>query len=155
MNELAKIKTPKKKKGRFNETPGRRRKGGAPRNNRNHMRHGLRGGQLPKDCKYIEMRLNRFRRCLEDALLATRSEVTITDAAIIQTCLRWERHSALAQRWLVKANDELKPVERLSFSREIARASSERDKAIATLKLDEVPKAPWDNVVDGNIKDDK
>jgi hypothetical protein len=53
--------------------------------------------------------------------------------------LRWERHAALAQRWLVKAGDTLKPDQRLSFSREIARASSERDKALAALKLETRP----------------
>ncbi len=113
--------------------PGR---SGAPRENINAIRHGLKAGQLPKDAKYIEYRLNAFRRTLEQAVLGARGEVTIPDAATIQTCLRWERHACLAQRWLVKAGDTLKPEQRLTFSREIARASAERDKAIAALKLD-------------------
>ena len=95
---------------------------------------------------------------LEDAVLANRNEVSILDAACIQTCLRWERHAALAQRWLVKADNELKPEQRLTFSREVARASSERDKALATLRLDATPEPPSlqayiiENQSDGNEK---
>ena len=115
---------------------GKAGRSGAPKNNRNAMRHGLRAGQLPKDARYIELRLNQFRRTLEDAVVAAKKQVSLTDAGAIQTALRWERHACLAQRWLVKAGDTLKPTDRLTFSREIARASTERDKALATLKLD-------------------
>src|SRR5262249_36101325 len=89
----------------FPGTPGVGKKGrsGPPRGNRNGMRHGLAAGQLPADAKYIEYRLNDFRVRLEDAVMEARGEVTIMDAACINTCLKWERHSALALRWLVKA----------------------------------------------------
>jgi hypothetical protein len=103
----------------------------------------LRAGQLPKDAKYIEYRLNAFRRTLEQAVLAAKGEVSLTDAGCIQTCIRWERHACLAQRWLVKAGDTLKPEQRLTFSREIARASAERDKAIAALELGAKVERPW------------
>ena len=49
------------------------------------MRHGLTSGQLPKDARYIEWRMNALRRTLEAAVLAARGEVTIPDAAAIQT----------------------------------------------------------------------
>lgn len=112
-----------------------RQRGGQPEN-RNALRHGLAAGKLPADAAFIEVRLNGFRRRLEDAVVAERGAVTLQEAAVIQTALRWERHAALAQRWLTKAGDELKPVERLTFSREIARASTERDKALGCLRLD-------------------
>ena len=108
---------------------GKKGRSGSPRNNRNAMRHGLRASQLPKDCKFIELRCNGFRRMLENAIIKAKGEVNINDAACVQTALRWERHVALAQRWLTKQYDVLKPVDRLTFSREIARASGERDKA--------------------------
>lgn len=120
-------------KGRSGPRPG----------SQNAMRHGLRAGALPKDAKYIENRLNAFRRTLEQAVLIARGEVNIPDAAYIQTCLRWERHACLAQRWLNKAGDTLKPADKLTFSREIARASSERDKAITALKIDKEIRLPW------------
>ena len=99
------------------------------------MGHGLKAGKLPDDCKYIEIRINNFRRQLEDAVIAVRGEPTMTDAAHIQTALRWERHGCLAQRWLQKEYDKLKAADRLLFSREICRASAERDKAVRELKL--------------------
>lgn len=102
----------------------------------NANRHGLKAGKLPKDAKYIEVRLNIFRRELEAAVLSAKDEINIADAASVQTCIRWERHAMLAQRWLTKQYDELKPADRLNFSREIARASGERDKAIKALCLD-------------------
>jgi len=121
--------------------PGR---SGPPKGNRNAIRHGLKAGQLPRDAKYIEYRLNQFRRQLEDAVIDAKGQVSIADAASIQTALRWERHAALALRWLTKQCAELKPEQRLTFSREIARASAERDKAIAALRLDnDEDRAPW------------
>ena len=72
---------------------------------------------------------------MEDAVIAVRSEVSIPDAANIQTALRWERHGCLAQHWLNKSYSTLDPATRLQFSREIARASAERDKAIMALQL--------------------
>ena len=109
---------------------------GAQRGNQNAVRHGLVAGDLPKDAKYIRNRINGFRRQLEAAVIAVKNEITLTDAASIQTCIRWERHASLAQRWLTKSIDELSPTERLHFSREICKASSERDKAIHALRLD-------------------
>jgi len=118
-----------------------RKRGGQP-DNRNHLRHGLLAGKMPDDCKYLECRLNKFRRTLEDALIATKGEVSIVDAAMISTCLKWERHGGLALRWLRLGYQEMKSVERLTFSREIARASTERDRALAMLHLDAKPEPP-------------
>ena len=72
-----------------------------------------------------------------------KGEVNLQDAACIQTCLRWERHACLAQRWLTKMQADLKPEQRLTFSREIARASAERDKSLASLRLDKEVRLPW------------
>jgi hypothetical protein len=124
---------------------GKKGRSGPPRENRNAMRHGLRASQLPADCKFIELRMNAFRRILEDAVVKAKGEVSIPDAACIQTALRWERHAALAQRWLTKQYTELKPVDRLTFSREIARASGERDKALKMIGLDRDTK---DSIID-------
>jgi hypothetical protein len=108
------------------------------------MRHGLKAGKLPADCQYVEHQMNALRRQLEDAVLAVKGEINLVDAATIQTAMKWERHGALALRWLRVAGAELKLVERLQFSREIARASAERDKAIAALELENTnDRMPW------------
>ncbi len=118
---------------------GKKGRSGAPKGSANAMRHGLRAGKLPKDAKYIEWQMNSLRRELEAAVIAVKGEVNLLDAATIQTAVKWERHGALALRWLRVEGDKLKPTERLHFSREIARASTERDKALAALGLDVKP----------------
>jgi len=121
--------------------PGR---SGPAEGNTNAIRHGLTCGKLPRDCQYVEIKMNGLRRTLEAAVIEAKGEVNLLDAACIQTAVKWERHGALALRWLVKAGDTLKPVERLQFSREIAKASAERDKAILLLELsDKNADRPW------------
>ncbi len=115
-------------------------KSGPAVGNTNSLRHGLKAGKLPKDARYIEHQMNSLRRTLESAVMAARGEVTIPDAAAIQTAVKWERHGALCLRWLRVEGDKLKPEQRLAFSREIAKASDSRDRAIAALGLNEAPK---------------
>ncbi len=121
-----------------NDTDNGRTRGGQPKN-RNSMRHGLRAGKLPAKCQYIEIQMNGLRRQLEDAVVDAKGEVSLLDAASIQTAIKWERHGALALRWLRIEGDSLKLTDRLAFSREIARASTERDKALRLLDLDVSP----------------
>ncbi len=134
---------PKPRFGTGSAFKGKAGRSGPAKGNSNALRHGLKCGKLPADAKYVENRLNAFRRTLEAAVIDNKGEVNLQDAASIQTCIRWERHACLAQRWLNKMQDELKPEQRLNFSREIARASAERDKAIAALQLGAKVAAPW------------
>lgn len=113
-----------------------RNKGGPPANNTNAMRHGLLAGKLPKGCSYIANRTLALRREVERSVISIKGEVTLLDASSIQSAIRWERHAMLCQRWLTKAIDELTPEQRLSFSREVARASTERDRCLRALNLD-------------------
>jgi hypothetical protein len=69
-------------------------------------------------------------------VIACKGEVSLIDAAAINSAMRWERHALLAQRWLRKDWEELTADQRLNFSREVARASSERDKCLKTLGLE-------------------
>ena len=118
---------------------GKKGRSGPPKGSRNALRHGLKCGKCPADAQYIEHQVNALRRQLEDNVLAQHGEVTLSHASIIQTCCKWERHGALALRWLRLKVDELRPSELLQFSREIARASTERDRAIVALDLDAQP----------------
>ena len=108
---------------------------GGQKGNRNGIRHGLTAGKLPKGCQFLENKLNCFRRTLEDIVLSVKGQISLMDAASIQTALKWERHGGLALHWLNKQGAKLKPMESLAFSREIAKASTERDKALASLGL--------------------
>jgi hypothetical protein len=106
------------------------------------MRHGLAAGRLPKGCAYITRAVTRFRAGLEAAMVAAGLPIGLVEAATIQTAVRWERHACLCLRWL--RTEELDPDQRLTFSREIARASSERDKCLRLLGLNHRLAAdPW------------
>ena len=120
--------------------------GGAPIANRNNMRHGLSAGRLPKGCAWIRRDTDTLRRVLEDEIAARNGgNVSIFEGALVNSVLRWETHAMLAQRWLRLHCDEMDHATRLQFSREIARASSERDKCLKLLGLD---RSRRDRVID-------
>lgn len=108
----------------------------APPKNRNATRHGLRAGELPKGASYIKRECDVLRREIESAVAdAHGGSVSLYQAALIQTCVRWERHAMLVQRWLRLQADTMGAATRLAYSRDIARASAERDKALLGLGL--------------------
>lgn len=111
-------------------------KGGAPLRNDNAMRHGLRAGKLPHGCGWIMTLCNQFRRALESAVIEQRGELTLTDSMFVNSATKWERHGHLTLRWLRFNVDELNHDQKLAYSREVARASTERDKCIKSLNLD-------------------
>jgi hypothetical protein len=106
----------------------------APVNNRNAVRHGLYAQHLGKGNNHIRRVASEFRRALESAVLAEYSEIDVVNAGVIQSACRWEVHSLLAAKWL-RQNPDMPVGEKLKFSREIAKGSSERDKCIAMLRL--------------------
>jgi len=106
------------------------------------MRHGLAAGRLPKGCAYITRAVTRFRAGIEAAMVAAGLPIGVVEAATIQTAVRWERHALLCQRWL--RTEELDADQKLAFSRDLARASSERDKCLRLLGLNHRLAAdPW------------
>lgn len=122
---------------------GKKGRSGPPKGSTNAAKHYMRAGKLPKCMKYIETRINGFKRHLEALVLDARGEVTVTDAAHIDTAAKWERHGCLALRWLRTEGENLKPSEKLSYSEAIAKASMNRDKAIEKLELNVKPETPW------------
>jgi hypothetical protein len=107
----------------------------APANNHNAMAHGLAAGKLPDGCSYIAKLTKKFRTSLEAACIARHGGVSLTQAATIQSIIRWERHSMLCQRWL-RVCPGLSADQQMAFSRDAARASAERDKCLRMLDLD-------------------
>lgn len=130
-NEEPKGEEPKKKKI------------GPPLGSTNAIRHGMLAGKLPKKLEWVEKKANAFRRRLEAAVEEARGDITLTDAAVINTATKWERHAMLAQYWLREQEDTLSASDRLRFSEAIAKASDARDKNIKALGLDAKPVAPW------------
>lgn len=120
--------------------------GGARLANANRLTHGLDSapeigrqrlalGKLPTSLARCERAANAFRRALEDAVELAHGRIEFAAALSINTAARWERHSLLAMRWLREHGERMDDAQRLAYSREIARASTERDKAVERLKL--------------------
>jgi hypothetical protein len=126
----------------FHGKPGR---SGPPKGNRNNLRHGLKAGNLPKGCRGIENHVNILRREIEDAIIAKKGEVGITDAATVHTIVRWERHAMLCTYWLRKEADNLSACDRFRFSEAIGKASESRDRSIRLLDLDKKASV-WDSL---------
>lgn len=144
MTDLPNEDTAKKTPG---GKPGR---SGPPRGNLNAARHYLKAGKLPAKLQYVEHRINGFRRHLEEAVAKAKGEVSLVDAAAINSACKWERHGILAQHWLRHAEDEaadeskpnatrLSMADRLKYSEAIAKASDSRDKCLRLLGLDIKP----------------
>ena len=110
----------------------------APANNTNAVTHGLRMAlaKSPAGCHYIDVAVNAMRNALEALCLEVRGTLGTFERLCIHSACRWEKHSQLASRWLRLGEGDLSAADRLAYSREAARASSERDKSLKMLGLD-------------------
>lgn len=114
---------------------------------RNALTHGLRAstlGSVPKGASYVGKLMHEFRRQLEAALVDAKGSISFTDACHVNTAARWERHALLAGRWLKLHAATMTHDQRLAFSRDVARASESRDRAIEALKIDINPASVLD-----------
>jgi hypothetical protein len=130
------------------------RRPGPPLGSANAIRHGMRGSAMPKGCHHIDRATCHFRRQLEGAVLEARGEITLVDAAFVNTAYRAERHAQLAQRWLYREATSMTPADRLNYSREVVKASESRDKAIAALNLTKRPSDLWATLESHQINHD-
>lgn len=119
------------------EVAGKPNRGGAPRDNRHALRHGLRSIRSPADCLYIDQQLASFRRHLEDAIIATYGAVSIPHSAAVLSALRHAGHAMKAGHWLRKSWGELSWKERLEFDRATADYMGKFERIIASLKLEQ------------------
>lgn len=107
---------------------------------RNNLRHGLRAatlGKVPKGASYVGRLLTRLRKDLEAAVVEAKGELNLQDSLTVNTACRWERHALLANRWLAHNSETMTFDQRLNFSRDIARAAENRDRAVRNLGLDQ------------------
>lgn len=146
-----------------------RSRGGAPLGNRNALAHGLDSHRLilgklsrrkrpgeseaetfaRRSLAKVEQDAAEFRATLEMLVVEVHGSISLTLACRISSASRWERHAMLATRWLRERHHEMDDSQRLAYSREIARASAERDKAIAALCLEQTATDAWDAYYSG------
>jgi hypothetical protein len=110
-------------------------KPGAPTGNRNRQRHGLFGSQLPKGCGYINNAFRKLRRQLESAVAESHGDITVQDAALVNSAMRHERRVKLCERWLREDYSDLDIDKRMKIQKEISNATDSRDRCIEKLKL--------------------
>lgn len=136
------------------KTAGNRR--GAPIANTNSVRHGLKANRLPARLAWADRRVNAFRKVVENAVIAAKHEVTLVDAATINTLIRFEKHAVLCGHWLSKEIDNLSNADRIAFSREVANASAQRDKCLRQLGIDMPKELPsLQDYIEGKIVGDQ
>ena len=130
---MGNMPVPRKRKRR----PGE----GAPLGNTNGLRHGryskkvIPAGGLPPGCESIHELMELMSKQLwKETQKLYGKKVTVLASATITTACRFETHAQLAQKWL-RENPDLDVDMKVMISREIAKASAERDKCIRALGL--------------------
>jgi hypothetical protein len=117
---------------------------GAPAGNLNAAKHGRRSrarsgfvvGKGAKRDRYIIDRLRGLTNRLEILVDAAKGEISIMDAALINSAVRWEKVAALGDRWHREEGEKLNVSDRLNLVKSIAQASDNRDKCIKALGID-------------------
>lgn len=118
---------------------------GAPRSNRNAVSHGMRmvSGRLPQGASWIRRETDSLKRRLEDVVVNIKGELSPMDVATVNEVVTWERHRLLASRWLRLSCDDMNHDQRLSYSREVAKSASERNRALRLLGIDKGQQGAW------------
>ena len=112
--------------------------------NTNSVHHGLTAkktlqltvGRLPEGFGNIGNAVKRLRKLIAEGVVESGRDMGIYEMACIQSACRWEQHGLLAQRWLRLESKTMSASDRLNYSKQIAKASTERDKCLRNLGLD-------------------
>ena len=141
--------------------------GGAPLHNRNAVKSGvysfLATGRYPRGASYVGRLVGQLRHALEVIVLERDGQVSVYQAALIQSASRHEGRAQLLQRWLrelgqrpkedggsSKATKQESSVqERVAILREIGNATDARDRCLKSLGLHEKPEEDdaWPTIV--------
>lgn len=115
---------------------------GPPRNT-NAVKHGLFSylstGRLPADAVHIRRLMTMFRKELEAAVAERHGGITLTRAALVQSCVRHETRCQLLVKWLRAADGSLTTDQRLTILRDLGKATNDRDAVLGDLDLDGSP----------------
>jgi hypothetical protein len=133
------------------QVPTERSKGGAPAGNRNSYRHGLYSPRGPQTTIHVDRAANKFRRHLEDQVLALHGEISTLAAALIQTAAEASRVALAEMTELAKLADadKLDPQQRTAKRQAALKALDLRDRKVRELGITWAPSAaagpvdPW------------
>jgi hypothetical protein len=116
--------------------------GGPPPGNQNATRHGLRGIGWPPGTANDRRAVWALKRAAGAAVVANGGQLDLLTCSLLETLGDHERHRRLAARWL-RESPGLTVDQKLTLSRDVAKASSDRDKTLRALGLDARPRDLW------------
>lgn len=112
--------------------------------------------QLGTTHSRVTTAVNKFRRCLEDAVIKKHGEISVASAAAINTAARAEKAARVMGTLLRRHAKELDPMKQAELQEKIVKLSERRDSAIARLKIEsEKKKGPNWGVVDAKVVGDE
>ena len=115
------------------------RKPGAQPGNRNQWRHGLFCSKTR--FSYVDKRANEFRRCLEDAVVASFDGIDVRRAGLVHSCVEATRAAMSNRRLLDESADKIAPELWMAFQKQYLQCLDMRDKKLRELGL---PSDPFD-----------
>ena len=127
------------------------RSGGAPAENRNGYRHGLKSARDPAGCSYITRQGGQFREALENSLIAENRPIGVYEAALIADAVAYYKHAMKARRWLREHFDELNHDQRLKFSAEEPKALEAVTRCLKSLNLDRTDQQTMWDALDASV----
>lgn len=110
--------------------------GGAPANNQNAYKHGLRSAKLGPGMEYIGRKASMFRKTAEAEALNLRGKLGVWEQSLLQSATQWLITALKIERLLRVFDAELTHDQRVTYSERVARACNERDKCLQKLGLD-------------------
>jgi hypothetical protein len=124
------------------QPPATKSRKGAPAQNRNALRFGLRSSHLPPGCDWITSQCAELRKALEDATLAEKGSIGITDASAIDLASQSQRTLLLLQRRFRLHGAKMSDADTIAALDRTKVAAQDRHNAILSLGLSSMPTSP-------------
>jgi hypothetical protein len=118
------------------ESPEKRGSGGAPSDNQNAYKHGLRSAKLGPGMEYIGRKASMFRKVAEAETLSLRGKLGVWEQSLIQSATQWLITAFKIERLLRLYDDKLTIEQRVNYTERVSRALVERDRCLQRLGLD-------------------
>jgi hypothetical protein len=124
------------------QPPAKKSRKGAPAKNRNALRYGLRSSHLPPGCDWLTSQCSELRNSLEDAVLAAKGSISITDASAIDLASQSQRTLLLLQRRFRLRGAKMSDADTIAALDRTKVAAQDRHNAILSLGLSSMPTSP-------------
>jgi len=108
-----------------------------------HNKRRLTVGELPQQMISVKREGRKYRRDLEEEVLAVKDEINLVDAHLIDTAAAATIQAGIC-RWLLRNRiNDMSVNDIRGCTADAVKAKERRDKAVLQLHLDAKPVAPW------------